>query len=472
MAFDPLPAPSTFANAILAIENQLAALDARLATLTFSAQSADKNVTIVVDASIEIVSVTISPTLLTGTTAVTLTALAATLVTVVNQALVAAHTRAASEAATAAAAFSLQGVCAPNAAMPNYAGFAQAAAALTAQEPAIDARVAALQFPGQVGVASAVASGHLDVVSLTIARLPDYLPSLATDVGNAINQALGSAKQLVDTTIGGTIDNLPANVVKMTDLCLYARDTIQFNDRSKLVGSTSGTFAAMANAGNGVTHLGNDAQVGNVWSRAPVTLADRTHVNGFIKTNQTLTQGNADVITGAISQNSFLQLPTFGFSVTFPTTNSGAVTVQPNTQQTLAPGSFGALIVNSGATLSLSTGTYFFTSFDSESNATISCSSGSGQVVVYVSGNVIFRGKTIEKTGGRPKFFMGAFGTSTIAVVGPFTGVLAAPQAQITLNTVAAPGHSGAFFAKDLQIDPDNTITWFAFSGTPSLGTF
>jgi DNA-binding protein YbaB len=216
MAFDPLPAPSTFANAILAIENQLAALDARLATLTFSAQSADHNVTIVVDASIEVVSVTILPPLLTAP--VNLTTLASTLVTVVNQALAAAHTRAASEAATAAAAFNLQGVCAPNAAMPNYAGFAQAAASLTAQEPAVDARVAALQFPGQVGVASAVASGHLDVVSLTIARLPDYLPTLSSDVGNAINQALGSAKKLVDTTIGGSVDTLPGNVVKITDL--------------------------------------------------------------------------------------------------------------------------------------------------------------------------------------------------------------------------------------------------------------
>jgi DNA-binding protein YbaB len=470
MAFDPLPAPSTFASAILAIENQLAALDARLATLTFTAQSADKNITIVVDASIEVVSVTILPPLLTAP--VNLTTLASTLVTVVNQALAAAHTRAASEAATAAAAFNLQGVCAPNAAMPNYAGFAQEAASLTAQEPAVDARVAAMQFPGQVGVASAVASGHLDVVSLTIARVPDYLPTLSSDVGNAINQALGSAKKLVDTTIGGTVDTLPGNIVKITDLCLFAWDTIQFGDRSKLVGSQSGTFAAMANAGGGVTHIGNNAQVGNVWSRAPVVLANGTQINGFVKTTQTLTQGTSDVITGTISQNTFLQLPNFAFTVNFPAATHD-VTLPPNTQQTLSAGSYGALLVNGGATLSLSSGTYFFTSFDIESNATISCSSGSAQVVVYVSGNVIFRGRIVEKTPpNRPKFFLGAFGTGTIAVGGPFTGTLAAPQAQITLNTVGSAGHSGAFFGQSIQVDPDTTITWFPFGGTPSVGTF
>ena len=31
-------------------------------------------------------------------------------------------------------------------------------------------------------------------------------------------------------------------------------------------------------------------------------------------------------------------------------------------------------------------------------------------VSVTYSGNVIYRGEIIEKTGGRPKFFMGAFG--------------------------------------------------------------
>jgi hypothetical protein len=357
-------------------------------------------------------------------------------------------------------------------AQPNFAGFAPAAASLIAEEPAIDTAVAGRQFTATVGVATAVASGHLDVVSLTISSLPDYLPKLATDVGAAINKALQSTKGLVDGTITGVVDGLPTTTVKMTDLCLYARDAIAFNNSAKLVGSAAGTFAAMANAGSAQTSLSTDVQVGNVWSRAPVTLADRGQVNGFIKTNQTVTRGNNTVVTGTITQNGFVQLPNFGFAVTFPGTNSGAVTLQPNTAQTLAPGSYAALLVNSGATLSLSTGTYFFTSFDIETGGKISCSSTGGQVIVYVSGNVIYRGTTVEKTGGRPKFFMGAFGTSSIALGGPFTGTLAAPSAQIVLNTVAPPGHSGAFFGQDIQVDPNQTITWFPFSGTPSLGTF
>ena len=472
MAFDPLPSASSFAGAILTIENQLAALEAKLLTLTSTAQSADTNIAVVVDASPEVVSLTIQPMLLTGASALSLTALASAVIPVVNQALAAAQTTAASQTATATATFNLQGVCVPNGAMPNYAGFQPAATALTAQEPAIDQQVAARQFTGQVGVATAVVSGHLDVVSLTLSRFPDYLPTLASDIGGAINQALGSAKRLVDATIGGVVDTLGTNAVKLTDLCLYARDTIAFGNSSNLVGQTAGTFAAMGNAGAGQTSIGTDTKVGNVWSRAPVTLGDRGQVNGFIKSNQTVTRGNNTTVTGAITQNGFLQIPGLGFSVTFPGTNSGPVTLLANTQKTLTPGSYAALIVNNGATLSLSTGTYFFTSFDIESGGTISCSSGSGQVIVYVSGAVIYRGKTIEKTGGRPKFFMGAFGTASIPLGGPFTGTLVAPQAQIVLNAVSAPGHSGAFFGQAIQVDPVSTITWVPFSGTPSLGTF
>src|SRR5580698_8000400 len=151
MAFDPLPSASSFASALATIENQLAALDKLLATFTFSATSSDGNITVVADASIAIDAITISASLLTGSTA--LTTLASSIVTVANQALASAHTKAISQVATSVAAFNLQGVCVPNGAQPNFAGFAPAAATLTAEEPALDTAVAEPQFTGKVGVA-------------------------------------------------------------------------------------------------------------------------------------------------------------------------------------------------------------------------------------------------------------------------------------------------------------------------------
>jgi hypothetical protein len=84
----------------------------------------------------------------------------------------------------------------------------------------------------------------------------------------------------------------------------------------------------------------------------------------------------------------------------------------------------------------------------------------------------IFRGTIIETNStARPKFFLGCFGTAGVPIEGPFTGTLAAPNATVTLATVGAPGHTGAFAAKNLTINPDNTIVHFPFSGTPSLGS-
>ena len=59
-----------------------------------------------------------------------------------------------------------------------------------------------------------------------------------------------------------------------------------------------------------------------------------------------------------------------------------------------------------------------------------------------------------------------------MTVEAPFTGTLVAPDAPINLATVGAPGHTGAFYGKDVTVQPDNTIVHFPFSGPPSLGTF
>ena len=136
----------------------------------------------------------------------------------------------------------------------------------------------------------------------------------------------------------------------------------------------------------------------------------------------------------------------------------------------LAPGAYADVVVNAGATLFLSTGTYFMNNLDIEPNAKISCTSGSGLIIVNLKTGFIFRGSIVEKTGSaRPKFFVGAFGTSAIPIEGPFTGTLIALNAPITLATLAAPKvHTGAFYAKDIQVNPDNTITHFPFSGPPT----
>ena len=469
MAFDPLPTPASLQSALLTIERQLGALEAQLRGKTYNGASADQKLKATVNGAIEVTSIFIDPSLKTDAN---LAALGPSIVPVVNQAITAAHAQSAQDVKTGATAFNLLSICTPTGAYPNFAGFAEGAATLTAQKPAIDARIAALQFQGQAGDVTAVVNGMLNVVSIVIARLPDHLPVLDTDVADAINRALAAARPLIDATVGTVVDTVDTSVIALPAICLYAHGNMQIADRVK-VKKQDGTFASVVNAGTVQTNIGADDQVGDVFSRAPVVLRDRARVTGSVRAMSSVTRQSATVVTGTVVENGFIQVPNLNLSVTFPGSNQGNKTVAPNGQLTIAPGAFADIVVNAGATLFLSGGTYFFNNLTVEPGAKLSCTSQATQVTVYVKLGFIFRGSIIEKnSSARPKFFLGCFGTSLVPIEAPYTGTLVAPDAPVKLGTVGAPGHTGAFYVKDLTVDPDNTIVHFPFSGPPSLGTF
>jgi hypothetical protein len=178
-------------------------------------------------------------------------------------------------------------------------------------------------------------------------------------------------------------------------------------------------------------------------------------------------------VTGLTTQNgALLQIPKLSLSVNFPAMNHGNQEVMPGPHPTLdlAPDAYADVSVKGGTTLFLRTGTYFFNNWTVESNGKISCTSGGGLVIVNVRSKLIFRGSIVERTGNaRPKVFVGVFGSDPIPIEGPFTGTLMALAAPVTIATVNPPAaHSGAFYARDITINPDVTITHFPFQGPPT----
>jgi DNA-binding protein YbaB len=479
MAFDPLPNPSTFVTAVLNLEHQMAVLEAQLRAASFNAAAGGLSVT--ANGMVEVTAVQ-APFTAIKTNATTgqpdLVDLASRLLTLVNQAFTAATTASAAQCATTTGGFNLLGLCVPNGPLPNYAGFQDTAAALIAEEPAIAAKVAAMRFTGKAGSVTAVVTGTLSVASLTIGALPSVAQVLQQDVADAINRARRGADGGIDTGIQNPGTNPPQ--VTLTGLCLHAHGNLSIGDRVKVVGSTSGTFAAIANtAGGGTTRLGTDTQVGDIWSRAPVTLADRAHVNGSVRSNLAVTPPSSpgptgQVVTGQIVANSVIVVPALDFNVTFPGTNQGPVNLdpgQPPTTKAINPGAWGAVTVKTGCTLQLKTGTYTFTSLDLEPGGTLSLDSKNGQVLIHVQGNLIYRGAVTERTGTAPKLFMSCFSTTAFTLGAPFRGTFVAPNASVDFATVAAPGYTGAFFCKDITVEPDNTMTFIPFSGTPPIGS-
>jgi DNA-binding protein YbaB len=472
MAFDPIPDPSTLLGAIYGIERQLALLDQQLDAARSSGASPDGAVTAVANGTPLVISVTITPAALAAAaSAGNLGPLAASAVVALNQALGSAQDASATTTGNLDATLSLQGICAPNAALPNVAGFTDAAAALTGEVPIIDQRIAARRFQGQVGAVTAVVDGHFQVISVTIAGFPRDAAALGDQVVRAVNLGIGQVQTLVDQTVDTTAGNIGQNKAGFADLCLYARGSLKLEDRVKVVTSAGGR-AAIGNAGNTGTNIGVSTQTGNIWSMAPVFLSNNAHIVGFVKSNQAVTsQTTPPDVSAGVFPGTFVQLPNLSLQVTFPSKNSGDILQDVNAKPlTLKPGAYNNVTVK--APLTLTAGTYTFETLDFEPQGTLTIDSRAGRVIVYVhGGNLIFRGKQTSAS-GQPNFVLGYFGTGMVTVGAAFTGTMIAPTALIDLATIASPGYTGAFFAKDIDVHPDVTITFVPYTGTPSLGTF
>ena len=79
----------------------------------------------------------------------------------------------------------------------------------------------------------------------------------------------------------------------------------------------------------------------------------------------------------------------------------------------------------------------------------------------------------IERTGTTPKLFMSCFAPATtpLSMEAPFRGTFVAPNTSVDFKMVVAPGYTGAFFAKDISVQPNQTITFIPITGTPPLGS-
>lgn len=234
-------------------------------------------------------------------------------------------------------------------------------------------------------------------------------------------------------------------------LVLSATSSLQIDDRVT-VKETNNTPATIANLGTGTTQIGTDGKLGDIWSNGPVVISDRTTV-GTIHGPVKVTVGNG-VTVKAKDTNAFKTLTTTG-SVTFPVKNSGDVRLEPGVTSLVAPGTYGAVVVNGGGLLKLSTGSYLMDSLDLESSSAVALDTISGPVRLYVRSSAILRGNITSTTDARD-FTLFYFGSADLNVEAPLNATVIAPIAKIAVKTVAPL--SGAFFGQSIEVSPGDTI--------------
>ncbi len=462
-----LPSADSLIASIATLRRKLATEEVGFRNTIFTSSSSDTTVTATANGMVEALTVSIAATAFPPAV---LTTLAASIKDACSKVLAAANASTKPKASADASGYALTGI--PNLGQPDPAspGFATSDADLTALLLAQDPIIAARQFQGVVGPVTAVVDGTLTLVSITLTPpLGPSLPALETQVVLAINLALDKAKHLFEDGIQAKVNQgVDSSAVVFSTACLWAQGNLVLADRVK-VKKQDGSFATIVNAGSAQTNLGTDNQVGDLWSRAAVELRDRAVVNGNARTMSTLRLDANASVTGLITQNgSLLQIPKLSLSVTFPGNNgvNQEAGPPPAPALVLAPGAYPDVSVK--GTLKLRTGTYFFNNLTVESGAKISCTSSSGLIVVNIRTNLTYRGSIVEGTPSRPNIFVAVFGTNAVFVETSFPGTLVALTASLTLGQNSPTTHSGAFYAKDITVGPDNTITYFPFAGPPT----
>lgn len=455
-----LPNPTTLLSGLLTLERTLASLEAGFAAQTHTATSSDNNIRAVANGVGRLVSLFINPSVASSLASSTL---ATRVKDVINAALTASNTATQAAMANAAKTLSIPGLPAQGQTPPAYTAFAATASALASKIVAADPCDTTALFTCTSGSVTAVVSGRRLIVSLTYpSPLPTFVPHLEDNTVDAVNCAIDKATDRADDT-ASTVDKITGGSATFQNLVLYASNLLDIEHDVTIRDAAGTGYGSIGNAGTFLTDVDHDSHVGNISSRAPVQLGLHAHVHGFIRTASTVSGKSGADITGPVIENAVVILPDLVLKVAFPSTNKGQLVVGINKQATAAPGYYTKIDVELGATLNVSSGVYFCDDFDLDDGAKIVVNASQGPIFFYVKNTFTFNGAFVDSAGGFPNVFVGYVGSLTIFLNKPFSGTLVAPNAKIDLQTVASPGHAGAFHAKDVEVDPNNTIQHHPF---------
>jgi hypothetical protein len=244
---------------------------------------------------------------------------------------------------------------------------------------------------------------------------------------------------------------------------IFAQGNLSIED-GVIIRDATAPHGQLVNAGSGQTTIGVTADVGNIFSRASITLRDRSRVDGSIVTTGGVFYQNGVTVTGSVSTGKAQSLLDMSAcSVTFPSSTVD-VNLEPDQKRTLAPASYRQVAVKSRATLSLSAGTYFFDSLQMEPTSRIVLDQRLGPVFILVRTHWDPKGSFVDPSGALAAAFVGFFGTESVYMVAPFTGTVVAPHALVYLTGIQAPGYLGALFSHDVDVSPYTSFTQRPYS--------
>jgi len=236
--------------------------------------------------------------------------------------------------------------------------------------------------------------------------------------------------------------------------------------QSFLVGSQAtvtapGNSPVIFNSGTGLTRIDSAAQTGGIVSVGPVQVGPAT-VNGSILSAGAVTVASGGSVSGTVTQFGTVSLPPLPALPAFPAPVGPNRVINPGPAVTLAPGSYPTVTVNSGGTLQLSAGDYYFRTLTVSSASTVRVNPATR---VFVRDSLMYRAPFVSSVGAVVPIFLGYAGSADLRMEAAFDGTLLAPNAHVFFGIGSGITYTGSFFGRILEVNTQSDLVCVASAG-------
>ena len=259
---------------------------------------------------------------------------------------------------------------------------------------------------------------------------------------------------------------------------IYGQNNVTLNDRVK-VRNYHGGWAPVGCYGT--VQLGAATYTGSVTSAWSQINLRGANIYGDAQTRGEITMQYGSKITGVSYPNTSVNpaltpeikvlkdIDFTGVPRESKVINSGSPPVSLN------PGKYWDYTVNSGATLKLKSGVYYFNSLITNSGSIITLDEGGGAIKIYVQTQLQLRAKlshSEKEPYGAAYLFIGYLGTQDVFFGGndggTFAGSIVAPKAKIIGGQESTRTFQGMYIARTVEFHQDSQITCVPFFGLVS----
>ncbi|MGC4070188.1 MAG: hypothetical protein QM784_37120 [Polyangiaceae bacterium] len=239
---------------------------------------------------------------------------------------------------------------------------------------------------------------------------------------------------------------------------MSASERLKIDDRVEL--AQTGSIETVASAGSVELGSGTLAHA-NVWAGSNIAFfRSQSHVWGFARAGGNISDQEAiAIVEGGRQQNSPWSVVTTSWDVDWKP-GTVAADLAMDTTGTFAPGGYTRLNLQPRAVAHLSTGTYFFNSFNTEPESTVHLDMSQGPVVIYVKDAFKYKGAFVTDKGDATKLVVGYMGADAAFLQAPYTGGFVAPNGTIELQRPTSGKHRGSFFGRYVHAFSDSSILY------------